>query len=216
MGPSELPAPLGGEAPRDVRENPPVALQRARAWAEHDAMQGVASPLGLSLEGVAETVRRDGTARVATTCSTAEVATLRRYVLRRREGHRETHNCGAWGVTRDDAAGARATRVDLRLPLGPSCVTAAVARLLAPGTACGDALAALAGDDALLWELAALVSSPGAPPQAIHADSLFTRDAAIFTCFLALQDISEDMRVRPRLLRVRPERVGDVQIILKI
>ena len=44
-----------------------------------------------------------------------------------------------------------------------------------------------------LWELAALVSEPGAGPQATHADTVWDADPCLYTAFVALQDVSETM-----------------------
>jgi len=55
--------------------------------------------------------------------------------------------------------------------------------------AVGDAFNRLLGADALLWELAAIVSAPGSPPQILHGDTVWTDDATTFTAFAALQDV---------------------------
>ena len=165
-----------------------VERQRDRAGRENEAMQNSSTPLLLSNDDVEATMRREAVARVDTSATAAELHALRAFVLRKRDGYR-ARDCAAW----DDGQTGATARVDMPLPLGPPCVAAALWRLVAAGTPSGDALGALAGGDALLYELAALVSSPGCPPQAIHADSLFTRDPAIVTCFLALQDVDEAM-----------------------
>ena len=74
--------------------------------------------------------------------------------------------------------------------------------MAAAGPALEEALAPLReafsgtlGDDAELFELAALVSDPRAPRQPAHPDTPFRPNdgAAIITAFVALQDIDEDM-----------------------
>ena len=62
------------------------------------------------------------------------------------------------------------------------------------------ALNDLLGDDAELFELAALVSDPGAPRQPMHPDTTRRKDApegadapAVVTAFVALQDVDEEM-----------------------
>lgn len=62
------------------------------------------------------------------------------------------------------------------------------------------ALNELLGDDAELFELAALVSDPGAPRQPMHPDTTRRKDApegadapAVVTAFVALQDVDEEM-----------------------
>ena len=47
--------------------------------------------------------------------------------------------------------------------------------------------------DALLYELSALVSDPGAQSQSIHPDTEFETVCPLYTIFVALQDVTEDM-----------------------
>ena len=95
------------------------------------------------------------------------------------------------------------------------------------------------GEDAELFELAALVSDPRAPRQPVHPDTPFKAGdgAAIVTTFVALQDVDETMgptgfipqthtseahvrfntkddggRERVALLRERPNHVGILSI----
>ena len=49
------------------------------------------------------------------------------------------------------------------------------------------------GYNAEFHELSALVSDPGASSQPIHPDSIFTTVAPMYTVFVALQDIDENM-----------------------
>lgn len=57
----------------------------------------------------------------------------------------------------------------------------------------GTVVARAVGEDATLYELAALVSEPGAPRQPVHPDNPYQDAAPLLTCFVALQDISIDM-----------------------
>ena len=56
-------------------------------------------------------------------------------------------------------------------------------------------LAGAVGEDAELFELAALVSDPGSPRQPIHPDTTYREGdgASIVTAFIALQDVNADM-----------------------
>jgi hypothetical protein len=47
--------------------------------------------------------------------------------------------------------------------------------------------------DALLYELSALVSDPGAQSQSIHPDTEYEPVCPLYTIFVALQDVTEDM-----------------------
>ena len=57
----------------------------------------------------------------------------------------------------------------------------------------GDTLLAACGPDATLHELAALISSPGASPQPLHADTLWCEGGCLFTSFVALQPVSREL-----------------------
>eukprot|EP00747_Dinoflagellata_sp_TGD_P043485 gnl/TRDRNA2_/TRDRNA2_142721_c0_seq1.p1 gnl/TRDRNA2_/TRDRNA2_142721_c0~~gnl/TRDRNA2_/TRDRNA2_142721_c0_seq1.p1 ORF type:complete len:492 (+),score=78.53 gnl/TRDRNA2_/TRDRNA2_142721_c0_seq1:181-1476(+) len=81
-------------------------------------------------------------------------------------------------------------RWDFRLRLTPP-VRQAVRELF--GGAVGEALADVAGADAELFELAALVAAPGADPQPIHSDKFWNRDGCLWTTFVALQPVSREM-----------------------
>ena len=59
--------------------------------------------------------------------------------------------------------------------------------------ALGAAVAALVGDDAQLWELAAIFSAPGAAPQVVHADAVWTPRPLLLTAFVALQPVTRAM-----------------------
>lgn len=87
----------------------------------------------------------------------------------------------------------KANRRDLLMPLeDPRVLSAAVA---VARSAVGDAVAAVLGDAATLYECSALVSDPGAPRQVIHPDvpQHASGVAPVVSCFCALQDVSPEM-----------------------
>jgi hypothetical protein len=47
--------------------------------------------------------------------------------------------------------------------------------------------------DASLWEYSTMNSDPGSPRQPIHPDNSWTKQPVLYTAFIALQDIDEDM-----------------------
>jgi ectoine hydroxylase-related dioxygenase (phytanoyl-CoA dioxygenase family) len=83
-------------------------------------------------------------------------------------------------------------RWDFRLEMCPE-VENALHSLLAPGSAVGDLLAQLVLPDGKLLELGAFVTVNGAARQDVHSDTIWSDTPAIYTCLLALQDISPDM-----------------------
>ena len=88
----------------------------------------------------------------------------------------------------DSAAGVR--RYDMRLTLDP-IVRSALHELLAGDV--GAALEAVAGADAELYELAALIATPGASAQPLHADTLWSEEGCLYTSFVALQQVRREM-----------------------
>jgi len=107
---------------------------------------------------------------------------------------------GIAAVTEDENRGyqyfgavlCRNNRYDLKLALEPPVEAALVPVIeqLRP------MLCEVLGDDAELFELAALISDPGAPRQPLHPDTPRTQgtDApAVVTTFVALQDVEADM-----------------------
>ena len=85
----------------------------------------------------------------------------------------------------------RENRYDMMLDLAPP-VRAAFREAL---TGLKPVLAERLGEDAELFEMAALVSDPRAPRQPVHPDTPYRKgeDAAVVTAFIALQDVSDEM-----------------------
>lgn len=84
------------------------------------------------------------------------------------------------------------SRWDLRLRFGPA-VREALREALGANGALGDAFEALAGNDAELYEVAALISAPGSAPQPLHSDTLWSRYPCLYTAFIALQPVRGEM-----------------------
>eukprot|EP00965_Chrysotila_dentata_P040997 1359522-Pleurochrysis_carterae.AAC.1 len=84
----------------------------------------------------------------------------------------------------------RFQRYDLKLDIQVPAVKLAIDALLPK---MGPPLARLLGSHPELYELAALVSDPGAPRQQVHSDTDWATRPIAFTCFVALQDISHEM-----------------------
>ena len=100
---------------------------------------------------------------------------------------------GTCSASQDGLKPASSARWDLRLPLSP-IVRAALAELFGAASVLGTTLrAAAGGEDAEMWELAALISSPGAVAQVVHADTVWKAHPILFTAFVALQPISREL-----------------------
>ena len=84
-------------------------------------------------------------------------------------------------------------RWDLRLSAESPAVRCALREIFAAGAPLGGALEIVGGEAAELWEIAAIVSAPGAAPQVVHADTVWQKAPLLYTAFIALQDVSRDM-----------------------
>ena len=168
----------------------------ARAAAEHAIYEGVQVPLGAPYPSAAQAVRRDGVALLDECLCIGECEQLRQAVLGARDKAVAAVRKGAPSADHLSAVlgaaepGDAPTRFDVRLPY-EGVVEASAKKLL--GGALGAVFEELVGADGELWELAALVSEPGAPPQAAHADTVWDADPCLYTAFVALQDVDAEL-----------------------
>jgi hypothetical protein len=152
----------------------------------------------------ARELKRDGVVRVNNALSASTAAMLRAEVLERRSKALEAIDGGDdWRQYFADVL-LKSNRCDLLLPLkGSRGVQLALRELLLGSsssaatttttTTLSNVLRSTVGDDAMLYELAALVSEPGSPRQPVHPDNPFQAHAPLFTLFVALQDIHSSM-----------------------
>jgi len=138
------------------------------------------------------TVVDDGYARVNGAISDTTAATLLEYVNAELEKKREEVKAG--NIAESQQFGdvlMRENRYDLKLDLDPA-VRAALSEALPSLT---PLISGALGDDAELFELAALISDPRSPRQPIHPDTPFRQGegAVAITAFVALQDVDEAM-----------------------
>lgn len=140
-------------------------------------------------DDTAQAIREEGVALVDGALSPATARRLRDTVL----ASVETADASAFSAVLGPRAAAQAevTRVDLRLSLDDQAVAAAAEEIARSRV--GDALGYLTGPEALLWELAAVVSYPGSAHQLVHSDTLFDDRPCLFTAFVALQDVEATM-----------------------
>ena len=160
----------------------------------------------------------DGVVRINYVLSAATAGLLRSELLIRRDkAYAAIENEGAdW---REDFADVllKSNRCDLLLPLKGSPTVQRALRELLFGTAAPHnlestgrrrssgssssssssssstlyaVLCAAFGEDAILYELAALISTPGAPRQPVHPDNPHQDQPPLLTCFVALQVLS--------------------------
>ena len=145
---------------------------------------------------------RDGVVRIDGVLSEATAAALRTEVIAMRDAARAAVAGGAPPEDHFADVLLNDRRCDLLLPLhGARSVQLALRELLVGGGGGGatastplrKVLSGALGDGAVLYELAALVSEPGAPRQPVHPDNPYQPCTPLLTCFIALQDIGAEM-----------------------
>ena len=173
-----------------------VSGSAAAAWAQQDAFEefGDVYQLLPTAEPLAETVRGAGRGNVAMlerAVDATKTSALRPLVLAKRDAGDGGFG-NILGPHDDTAADDRQTRWDVFLDPEDATVAAVVGELL--NGPVGDAFEELCGGlDAPLRECAAIVAEPGAAPQPVHADTQWTDEPVLFTCFVALQDIPPEL-----------------------
>jgi ectoine hydroxylase-related dioxygenase (phytanoyl-CoA dioxygenase family) len=85
-------------------------------------------------------------------------------------------------------------RCDLTVPLGDEIITQALDETLRLSPI-GATISKIFGDAAILHELSCLMSDSGSQRQVVHPDTPFMegKEAVLYTCFIALQDVTPDM-----------------------
>lgn len=83
-------------------------------------------------------------------------------------------------------------RCDLLLPLRGVVITA-LQELLGEGSTLGPLIDELMGEDAVLQEIACLISEPGSDQQPLHPDTPYSNPPSLYASFIALQDVDEEM-----------------------
>ena len=138
---------------------------RIRAAAEHESYASRTTPLAPATDAV-DAVRKQGVALVEDALPDASLReALRSRILERRDA-----GAGLSAVLGERCDDGATTRFDIRLPYD-DVVAKATSSLLRRGGPLADALDALVGPEAPLWECAALISETGAPAQTVHGDT---------------------------------------------
>jgi len=162
---------------------------------------------GPSIPILARTLREEGVVRLNGVLTPTSASTLREEILERRaaayaaisgdneNGDGDSDGDGEqWRKYFADVL-LKENRCDLLLPLkGSSGIQTALHEIFVSSTFLSNILVtALGGDDATLYELAALISEPGSPRQPVHPDNPYQEHTPLLTVFIALQDIAPEM-----------------------
>lgn len=146
--------------------------------------------------GFGSIVMDDGVARINNVLSKETANKMRKYVNNLLLDTTEAVEGGFFD--HDSLFGnvyCKENRWDLLLPLeGSEQVMDCVTEVLGEGRPVATAIESVLGKDAELYELSTLISDPGSKSQPLHPDILYQDTVhPILTCFVALQDIDDDM-----------------------
>lgn len=155
---------------------------------------------------IARTLSQEGVVRLNGILSATTAASLREEILKRRADAYAAVSSNESSEGGSGAGGAewrkyfadvllKKERCDLLLPLkGNHGLQKALHEILVSSNVLFNVLSsAVGGDDATLYELAALISQPGSPRQPVHPDNPYQEQSPLFTVFIALQDVTDEM-----------------------
>ncbi len=150
----------------------------------------------LDSHGFGSILMENGVARIDNVLSEQTATTMKAYTNDLLLGVTAAVESGAFN--RDHLFGNVANpsnRWDLLLPIEASeeCMQC-LCEVLHEGSPVSTAIESILGKDAELYELSTLISDPGSQAQPLHPDIVYQDTVhPILTCFIALQDITEDM-----------------------
>ena len=159
---------------------------------------GKTSTAALKAEGKAhaKVLKKDGVVRIDNVLSSDQADKMRKYVLNLRQKSVEEVESGKVpSLQRFADVLLRKDRCDLTMPLGQDDVIADSLNEVIRESAAGQTIKAILGKGSVLYELSCLISDPGSQRQNVHPDTPYLegKDAVLYTCFIALQDIRLDM-----------------------
>jgi ectoine hydroxylase-related dioxygenase (phytanoyl-CoA dioxygenase family) len=163
---------------------------------------GKSSSAGLKAEGKAhaKVLQKEGVVRIDNVLSASVVDELGEFVYELKEQAEQDVASGAVkSIYRFANVLLKTNRCDLTMPLGPDIVTRALVDVFLKSPV-RYTIENLLGKNAILYELSCLISYPGSQRQVVHPDTpygasggLADDEPVLYTCFIALQDISLDM-----------------------
>ena len=150
-------------------------------------------------KALAKVLHDEGVVRIDNVLSAKTATAIRKDLYTRRQdsldllqaGEIEYHHRFADVLLREN-------RCDMPVPLGDNnIVDVALQEVLLESPVAG-VISNLMTDQAVLYELSALISDPGSQRQVVHPDtpygaSIDTDEPVLYTCFIALQDITLEM-----------------------
>lgn len=159
----------------------------------------VPSKLALEAQGkaYAKILQQDGVVRIDNILSKKLTTELRKYVMELRQiATKEVESGQVSSKQRFADVLLKQNRCDLTMPFGTHPILYDALHTILNCSPIGTTIAELLGHDAKLYEFSCLISDPGSPRQVIHPDtpcSTKNEEPVLYTCFIALQDVTIDM-----------------------
>eukprot|EP00580_Thalassiosira_gravida_P017043 CAMPEP_0201669152 /NCGR_PEP_ID=MMETSP0494-20130426/22522_1 /ASSEMBLY_ACC=CAM_ASM_000839 /TAXON_ID=420259 /ORGANISM="Thalassiosira gravida, Strain GMp14c1" /LENGTH=440 /DNA_ID=CAMNT_0048149821 /DNA_START=101 /DNA_END=1420 /DNA_ORIENTATION=- len=144
----------------------------------------------------AKVLRREGVMRIDNVLSEETADGVREYLYDlRRRSEREVGEGKLQPIQRFANVLLKRNRCDLTIPLGQDeIITKALEEALC-NSPLGATISSIFGDGAILHEFSCLMSDPSSQRQVIHPDTPYVdgKGPSLYTCFIALQDVTSDM-----------------------
>jgi len=160
--------------------------------------RGKSSNVSSKAEGKAhaKVLRKEGVMRINNVLSPETADGVREYLYElRRRSEKEVGEGTIQPIQRFANVLLKHNRCDLTIPLGrDDVVTEALEEVLVKSPL-GATISSIFGDGAILHEFSCLMSDPSSQRQVIHPDTPYVqgKGPALYTCFIALQDVTLDM-----------------------
>lgn len=143
----------------------------------------------------AKVLKQEGVVRIDNVMSSTTADAVRDYLYALREqSEKEVKEGTIQPIQRFATVLLKKNRCDLTVPLGDDIITQALDETLLKSPI-GATISNIFGNQAVLHELSCLMSDTGSQRQVIHPDTPYIegKDAVLYTCFIALQDVTLDM-----------------------
>ena len=143
----------------------------------------------------AKILKKEGVVRIDNVLSSDTADEVREYLYAlRKQSELEVAEGKIQPIQRFADVLLKQNRCDLTIPMGDEIITKALDETLRVSQI-GSTISSVFGDGAILHEFSCLMSDPGSQRQVIHPDTPYIdgKGPVLYTCFIALQDVSLDM-----------------------
>jgi len=143
----------------------------------------------------AKILKQDGVVRIDNILTDSTTDALRDYVYQLRQSSEQDVASGkVKPIQRFADVLLKQDRCDLTIPLGDDIVSTALHEALLSSPV-SSTISSVFSDKSILYEFSCLISDPGSQRQNLHPDTPYKDNVGpvLYTCFIALQDITLDM-----------------------